>query len=204
MSYRYRSDSSNLGLLDARGTAQILNSLSARFSAVEFADFCTVAEELVLRDQIIVVGKLGKLPRHLRLTLQPLLDAGVLVSPGEAFCVPELPSDPRQLRATARAIERGLTTATIEDATYEARRLLGGEAHFGVVATPLLRQLQHFGLVRRPCVENTQRLNLSPWRVKDPTLQRSRFPGHGSTTSRLRLRSAALTKTFTKRRRGFG
>lgn len=147
--------SSNTGLLDARGTAQVLYSLSARFSAVEFADFCTIAEEIVLRDQIILVGKLDKLPKHLRLVLQPLIDAGVFVSLREAFSIPDLPTDPRQLRATAFAIERGLTTATVDDATYEARRLLGGEAHFGVVATPLLRQLQHFGLVRRPCVENT-------------------------------------------------
>ena len=147
--------SCNTGLLDARGTAQILYSLSARFSAVEFADFCTVAEEVVLRDQIVLVGKLERLPKPLRLALQPLIDAKVFVSLNEAFSIPELPSDPRQLRATAHAIENGLTTATVEDATFEARRLLGGEAHFGIVATPLLRQLQHFGLVKRPTIENT-------------------------------------------------
>jgi hypothetical protein len=79
----------------------------------------------------------------------------LFIRPDEAFHVPDLPSDPRQLRASALAIERGLTTATVEDATFEARRLLGGEAHYGVVATPLLRQLQHFGLVRRPAIENT-------------------------------------------------
>ena len=145
----------NTGLLDARGTAQILHSLSARYSAVEFADFCTVVEEIIIRDGIVVVGKLDRLHKHLRLALEPLFDAGVFIRPGEAFHTPDLPSDPRQLRASALAIERGLTTATVEDATFEARRLLGGEAHYGVVATPLLRQLQHFGLVRRPAVENT-------------------------------------------------
>lgn len=146
---------SNIGLLDARGTAQIFYSLSAQFSAVEFADFCTVAEEIVLRDQIVLVGKFDRLPRHLRRVLQPLLDAGVFISSHEAFSIPDLPADPKQLKATAWAIESGLTTTTVADATFEARRMLGGEAHFGVVATPLLRQLQHFGLVRRPCVENT-------------------------------------------------
>lgn len=145
----------NTGLFDARGTAQIINSLSTHFSAAEFADFCTVAEEVVLRDHIVLVGKLDKLPRHLRRSLQPLLDEGVLVSPGEPFQIPELPSDPHQLRATAFAIEKGLTTASVDDATYEARRILGGEAHFGLAATPLLRHLQHFGLVQRPSVENT-------------------------------------------------
>ena len=154
----HRSDnplSPNTGLFDARGTAQVLCSLSARFSAVEFADFCSIAEEIVLRDQILLVGKFDKLPKPMRLALQPLLDAGVFVSPREAFAVPELPTDPRQLRASALAVERGLTTATVADATYEASRLLGAEAHFGVAATPLLRQLQHFGLVQRPVVENT-------------------------------------------------
>jgi hypothetical protein len=146
---------SNIGLLDARGTAQILYSLSARYSAVEFADFCTVAEELVIRDAIVAVGQVEKFPKHLRVVLRPLFDAGIFINPEEAFQVPDLPSDPRQLRASALAIERGLTTATVDDATFEARRLLGGEAHYGIVATPLLRQLQHFGLVRRPAIENT-------------------------------------------------
>lgn len=145
---------SNTGLLDARGTAQILYNLSSHFTAVEFADFCSIAEEIVLRDQIILVGNLDKLPRHLKLQLKSFLDDGVFVSPGEAFPIPDLPSDPRQLCASADAIECGLTSASIDDATFEARRLLGGEAYFGVVATPLLRQLQHFGLVRRPSVEN--------------------------------------------------
>lgn len=147
--------SSNTGLLDGRGTGQILSSLSARFSAVEFADFCTVSEEIVLRDQVLIVGKLDKLPRPLRLALRPLFDAKVFFSLAEAFHVPELPSDLRQLNATVWAIERGFTTTSAQDATYEARRLLGGEAHFGIPATPLLRQLQHFGLVQRPCIENT-------------------------------------------------
>ncbi|MBY0561971.1 hypothetical protein [Hyphomicrobium sp.] len=147
--------SSNTGLLDARGTAQVLCSLSARFSAVEFADYCTIAEQVVLRDQIIIVGKRDRLSRAQALALKPFFDAGIFVSLDEAFKIPELASDPRQLRATISAIERGLTTATVEDATFEARRVLGGEAHFGIPATPLLRQLQHFGLVRRPCIENT-------------------------------------------------
>lgn len=147
--------SSNTGLLDARGTAQILCSLSARFSAVEFADFCTIAEQVVLRDQIIIVGKRDRLSRAQALALKPFFDAGVFISLDEAFRIPELASDPRQLRATITAIERGLTTASVEDATFEARRLLGGEAYYGIPATPLLRQLQHFGLVRRPIIENT-------------------------------------------------
>ncbi len=155
MAYLSHRFNSNTGLLDARGTAQILHSLSARFSAVEFADFCTICEEIVLRDQILIVGKLEKLPRHLKQALRPLFDEKVFFSVPEAFHIPELPSDSRQLKATELAIDRGLTTATVADATYEASRLLGGEAHFGVVATPLLRQLQHFGLVQRPCIENT-------------------------------------------------
>lgn len=147
--------SSNTGLLDARSVAQILHSLSSRFSAVEFADFCTIAEQIVLRDQIIIVGQIDKFPAHLRLVLKPLLDANVFVSPGIRFPVPQLSADPRQLQATRAAIARNLTTATIEDATFEARRVLGAEAHFGVAATPLLRQLQHFGLVRRTCFEHS-------------------------------------------------
>lgn len=150
-----RQLSSNTGLLDARGTAQILTSLSARFTAVEFADFCTVAEEVTLRDQIVLVGKLDRLPREQRAALRPLFDAGVFVSFGEAFSIPELPMEGRQLRATEHAIEYGLTTASADDATFEARRILGGEAHFKIPATPLLRHLQHFGLVKRPLVENT-------------------------------------------------
>lgn len=143
----------NIGLLDARGTAQVLHTLSATFKAVEFADWCTISEEIVLRDYILLVGKFDKLPRHLKLALRPYVAAGIFRPLREAFSIPELPSDIAQLKATLTAISQGLTATTAEDATFEARRVLGAEAHTGIAATPLLRQMQHFGLVRRPGIE---------------------------------------------------
>lgn len=147
--------SSNTGLLDGRGVGQVLTSLASKFTAVEFADLCSIAEEIVLRDQIVIVGDIAKFLKSHRLALQPLLDAKVFVLPNQRFRLPQLPNDPRLLRASAAAIETGLTTSSVADATFEARRLLGAEAHFGIAGTPLLRQLQHFGLVKRPLIENT-------------------------------------------------
>jgi hypothetical protein len=147
------SHTSNVGLLDARGTAQVLYTLSIRFRAVEFADWCTIAEEIVLRDYIILVGKLDRLPRHLQLVLEPYIQAGIFRPLREAFSVPRLPADPIRLQATQDAITQGLTETTAEDATFEASRLLGAEARTGAPATQLLRHMQHFGLVRRPKVE---------------------------------------------------
>jgi hypothetical protein len=145
----------NIGLLDARGTGQILHTLSYKFRAIEFADFCTIAEEIVLRDSILLIGKFDKLPRPLRGFLQPLVNEGVFTVHRTPFSVPHLPEDRVRLEVTARAVNSGLTDATSTDASFEARRLLGAEASTGFVATPLLRQLQHFGLVQRPRFEHT-------------------------------------------------
>lgn len=145
----------NTGLLDARGTAQILYTLTCRFRAVEFADYCSIAEEIVLRDTILLAGKVDKLPRHLQSVLKPLIDEGIFVPLRQSYSIPSLIDDIDFLDATQLAIAQGLTEATPQDATYEASRLLGAEAATGLVATPLLRQLQHYGIVRRPYLENT-------------------------------------------------
>src|SRR5262245_59441692 len=129
----------NVGLFDARGVGQILHTLGSRFRAVEFADWCTIGEELVLRDSILLTGKIDRFPRHLRLALRPYLDSGVFKPLRQAFDVPKLAEDGPRVAATRSALEKGLTATTPEDATFEASRVLGAEAHTGIGATPLLR-----------------------------------------------------------------
>ena len=153
MNQSAHTNAPNVGLIDGRGCGQILYTLGARFHAVEFADWCTIAEEIVLRDHILISGKVDKFPRHLRLTLQPYIETGIFRPLKTAHDTVDLPRDERQLRATKLAIEQGLTAATSEDANYEVSRVLGAERFTCIPATPLLRQLQHFGMVRRPQVE---------------------------------------------------
>ena len=52
----------NVGLLDARGTGSIFNSLRQKFTPVEFFDLCSVIEEFVLREKVVIVGKYKSLP----------------------------------------------------------------------------------------------------------------------------------------------
>lgn len=146
----------NIGLLDASGTAKIFHNLSHRFYAVEFADLCTIAEEIVLRDKIIIVATWGTLPSYLLDKLKPFIDAKVFIPYQERFTLPALPSAATPIIAASDyAIRQRLTSATTNDVDFEMRRILGAEEHTGYAATPLLRQLHYFGLMQKPQLENT-------------------------------------------------
>ena len=142
----------NCGLMDARGLAQTMYVLGSGFRAVEFADACTMFEEMVLRERIVLSGKLSMFPRHLQETLRPFLADGIFIPLGCACPLPELGTG-RALKNSRMIIEAGLTATTLEDARYEVRRVLGAEEVTGTTATPLLRNLQHYDAVRRSLIE---------------------------------------------------
>lgn len=144
----------NVGLADGRGIASTLDTLSFRFRAVEFADLCTIIEEIVLRERIIITGQIDRFKPQHRQALAPLLDAGVLVPYGRPHPLAKLPYDENQLRASARVLGMGLSMVSPEDARFEVSRLLGAEQASGGIALPLLRNLQHYGLLQRPRFEN--------------------------------------------------
>ena len=69
--------SPNLGLLDARATGRTLCELYHMFLPVDFFDLCSMIQEMVFRDRIVLVGKFEKLPKEYRAALQRFIDAGV-------------------------------------------------------------------------------------------------------------------------------
>lgn len=144
----------NVGLADGRGIACTLDTLSSQFRAVEFADLCTLIEEIVLREHIVLTGRPDRFPAALQLALKPFVDAGVFLSFGKQHPIAKLPYDENQLLASARVLSMGLSVVTPDDARYEVSRLLGAEEVSGGTALPLLRNLQHFGLMQRPRFEN--------------------------------------------------
>jgi hypothetical protein len=146
--------SPNVGLADGRGVASTLETLLSRFRAVEFADLCTLIEEIVLRERIVLTGRIERFPAGLRAVLQPFFNAGVFTAYGRSHPIATLQYDANRVRASARALSMGLTMASPEDAQYEVSRLLGAEEFCGGVSLPLLRNLQHFGLMQRPRFEN--------------------------------------------------
>ena len=54
----------NKGLLDARSVGRTFAALRDRFYPVEFFDLCSIIEEMVLRDEVILVGKFESFPRY--------------------------------------------------------------------------------------------------------------------------------------------
>jgi hypothetical protein len=147
--------SPNLGLLDARATGRTLCELHRHFLAVDFFDLCSMIEEIVLRERIILVGKFGKLPRDYRAALQPLIDAHVFEICIERVALKKLHTvAPTLIAAGKLAHESGLTSSTVSDADFEVTRLLAAEIDLRVPTIPLLRHLHNYGFTRRPAVDH--------------------------------------------------
>ncbi|MBY0562435.1 hypothetical protein, partial [Hyphomicrobium sp.] len=145
----------NVGLADLSGVSKIFYHLRQRFYPVEFADLCTLIDEIVLRDHIVLVGKTETTPKHYLAAIQPLIDEGVFHVLTEPFRPVRTEASSTAMRAAAQAAGRDmLTAASIEDADLEVTRLLGAEAKFGRPATVLLRNLHNFGVNRRPKFEH--------------------------------------------------
>lgn len=145
----------NVGLLDARGTGSIFNSLRQKFTPVEFFDLCSVIEEFVLREKVVIVGKYKSLPRPLRDELEPFIRAGVIeinLKPTQILSVQD--PTPQLLSLAQRAERDGLYSSTLVDAKYEVTRILGAEIDLKLPTTPLLRNLAYFGVSRRPPLDH--------------------------------------------------
>jgi len=141
----------NVGLADLSGVSKVFYHLRYQFYPVEFADLCTLIDEIVLREHIILVGKEGTTPKRYIDAIQPMIDAGVFRILVEPFRPIRNEPSSAALRGAAQAARADfLTAATVEDADLEVTRLLGAEVRFGASATVLLRNLHNFGVNRRP------------------------------------------------------
>lgn len=145
----------NVGLADLSGVGKIFYHLRYRFLPVEFADLCTLIEEIVLRDHILLIGKGATTPKHYVDAIEPLIRAQVFQFNLKSTPIGriERPSI-SALNASHSAYVQGLTKSTITDADLEITRLLGAEADLKIPATVLLRNLHNFGVARRPRFEH--------------------------------------------------
>ena len=146
----------NKGLLDARNTGRTFADLQNQFYAADFFDLCTIIEQIVLRDEIVLVGKYDRLPRPHVQALRPFVDAGVFRICIDAFVVEkEIATNPELRILAQQAVQSKLTSASLQDADYAVTRLLGAEISLRIPTTPLLQHLHNYQFVRRPILDNT-------------------------------------------------
>ncbi len=129
----------NAAIADYVGTWKTLAGLTARFNLLNVLDFCSLAEGVVLYDEIILIGTPSPVPEEkLRPLLQPLIDANCIrvVSQDNNVRVPidrgvDSRSDSRQ---DSREIEAWL----------ETQRIVAGERIYRRPALPLIRQAPYY------------------------------------------------------------
>lgn len=169
--------SPNLGLLDARATGRTLCELYHMFLPVDFFDLCSMIQEMVIRDKIVLVGKFEMLPKEYRAALQQFIDAGVFELCVERVTIRRLTTVAPELLAAGReAYDRRQTSSSVPDADYEVTRLLGAEVALRVPTIPLLRHLHNYGFTRRPAVDHAVcDLSARFSRVQDLAEDRLRF-----------------------------
>jgi hypothetical protein len=146
----------NKGLLDAWNTGRMFYDLSQRFYPVEFFDLCTVIEQIVLRDEIVLVGKFDRLPRLYSQALKPFIDAGVFKICIDAVKIEKgLATDPELRILAQQACRSGLTATSLQDGDYAVTRLLGAEITLRIPTTPLLQHLHNYQFFRRSVLDHT-------------------------------------------------
>ena len=146
----------NKGLLDARSTGRTLVDLRRSFYPVEFFDLCSMIEEIVLRDEIILVGKFGLLPKEYRAALQPFIDSGVFrICLSSTQILKADATDAGLRQAAQQAIRSGLTNTSLFDGDFAVTRLLGAEIDLRVPTIPLLQHLHNYQFFRRPVLDHT-------------------------------------------------
>jgi hypothetical protein len=148
--------SPNLGLLDANATGRTFAELRNTFLPVDFFDLCSMIEEMVLRDKIVLVGKYDKLRKPFRAALEPFVREKVFEICVDRVTIRKLATVPQDLlRASEHVHAAGMTSSSVIDADREVTRLLAAEIAFNVPTIPLLRHLHNYGFTRRPEVDHT-------------------------------------------------
>lgn len=133
-------------LVDYSGIAKTVNDLLGRFTILQFLDFCSLIEGIVLYDRLIMVGginsKVGgpedNVESRWNEGLKLLLDEAIIVREKERSRPVNIGEPPDR-----RSIDRdsGYDLGyTIVDAWYDTGRLLGAEQLYKKPSLPLLRQ----------------------------------------------------------------
>lgn len=148
--------SPNLGLLDANATGRTFSELGNNFLPVDFFDLCSMIEEMVMRNGIVLVGKYDRLKRPYREALEPFRRDGVFIVCIERASIKKLAQVPQDVLDASRHVHNaGMTSSSVHDSNMEVTRLLGAEASWSVPTIPLLRHLHNYGFTRRRDVDHT-------------------------------------------------
>ncbi|MBF0378258.1 MAG: hypothetical protein HQK72_12360 [Desulfamplus sp.] len=136
----------NEALVDYSGIAKTVNDLLSRFTILQFLDFCSLVEGIVLYDRLIMVGgvnsKVGvpndNIEDRWNEGLKLFLDEKVIVKESQRSSPLNIGQKPDR-----NQINRDSNYSlgyTLVDAWYETGRLLGAEKLYRKASLPLLRQ----------------------------------------------------------------
>jgi len=122
-------------LVDWSGFGKTIGDVQGGFSLLEFLDFCTAIEGIVLYDLLVPVG--GKIKNKWESEIALLQSSGVLSED-------EIKSRPAEVGPRPDTNRGGgiaqVAHSSLLDSWYEAGRLLGAEKSTGISSLPLLRQ----------------------------------------------------------------
>ncbi len=140
----------NAVCIDTSALAKTAFSLSKKFTLIEFLDFCTVIEQLVLRDAILLTGSAYSAQIPMLNRIQPWLKSKAIITAQEK-------PNPIHVKDTSNSdvfdrhadiVDHDKTSVT--DAKYETGRLLAAQVFFKRPALPLVRNYMTFDQVAQP------------------------------------------------------
>jgi len=126
-------------LVDWSGFGKTIGDVQGGFSLLEFLDYCTVLEGIILYDELVPVGR--KIENKWETEIDLLQKSGVLS--GESVSAPPAnvgPQPGNRNRFRGSIGNAFIARSNIVDSWYETGRLVGGEKATGISALPLLRQ----------------------------------------------------------------
>ena len=134
-------------LVDYSGLGKTVNYLLTgfkEFSIVNFLDFCTILEAVVLYDKLIVVGDPKKENDNFFGPLKELSKNGILEHESQRSRIAKIPRpfsrEQRSYYSHSYSRSKKDELINIEDAWFETGRIIGAEREYGCSALALLRQ----------------------------------------------------------------
>lgn len=140
------TDYLNEALVDYSGIGKTVNDLLARFSILQFLDFCSLVEGIVLYDRLIMVGGINSVvggpndnvEDRWNEGLKTFLDENVIVKEKQRSRPLNIGNKPERNQINRDSSYK--LGFTLVDAWYETGRLLGAEKLYRKPSLPLLRQ----------------------------------------------------------------
>lgn len=121
-------------LVDWSGFGKTIGDVQGGFSLLEFLDYCTVLEGIILYDELVPVG--GKIQNKWEDETNLLRSAGVLSTDNISSKPAEVGPKPDNIMHMSHNVAR----SGVVDSWYETGRLIGAERESGLSSLPLLRQ----------------------------------------------------------------